>query len=198
MQRIAPELLLSGYLQGYFPMSDENCTPEEPYFWVRPAWRGVIPIADFSISKNVQRWIRNQAHTVTINQAFREVMLACADRESTWISDIILESYCHLHETGYAHSVEIWTDGELTGGLYGVSMRAAFFGESMFKRKPEMDKVALYYCWKQLQENDFLLWDTQFYTEHLGTFGCQEISEQEYLRMLKVAVSDIQDEVRFV
>ncbi len=178
--------LLKGYTKGIFPMSLSK--DDHEVYWFNPERRGIIPIDNFKVSKNVMKWIRNKPHRCTIDTAFHEVILACADRKTTWISDTIIESYCNLFEHGYAHSVEIWVNEKLVGGLYGVSYQAAFFGESMFKRLPEMDKVALYYCWKILKSNDFKLWDTQYFTEHLSQFGCIEISRLEYLKLLKEAM----------
>lgn len=178
--------LLSGYKNGIFPMSYHQ--NDDSYDWFNPQFRGIIPIDQFKVSKNVLKWIRNKPHRCTINTAFREVMLGCADRDITWISDIIINSYCNLHEHGYAHSVEIWVDDELVGGLYGVHIQSAFFGETMFKRKPEMDKVALYYCWQILKKNQFLLWDTQYWTKHLSQFGCIKIPRYLYLEKLRLAL----------
>lgn len=162
---------------------------DDSFAWYQPKRRGIIPIEKFKISKNILKWIRNKPHECKINTTFREVVLACADREETWISDIIVESYCNLHKHGYAHSVEIWIDNELVGGLYGVHIQSAFFGETMFKRKPEMDKVALYYCWKILKNNGFTLWDTQFWTPHLAQFGCIEISKKQFQILLDQAMN---------
>jgi leucyl/phenylalanyl-tRNA--protein transferase len=178
--------LLFAYQNGIFPMS--NSRYDSTFNWYEPKKRGIIPIEKFKISKNILKWIRNKPHKVTIDTAFREVVLGCADREETWISDIIIESYCNLYEHGYAHSVEIWVEDQLVGGLYGVHIQSAFFGETMFRRKPEMDKVALYYCWKILQENHFKLWDTQFWTPHLAQFGCIEIPQKQYLTLLQEAM----------
>lgn len=183
---IPKEQLILAYQNGIFPMSSSRY--DKGFRWYEPQWRGIIPIDKFKISKNILKWVRNKPHRCTIDTAFREVVLACADREETWISDIIIESYCNLFEHGYAHSVEIWVDDDLVGGLYGVHYQAAFFGETMFKRRPEMDKVALYYCWKILKDNHFMLWDTQLWTEHLAQFGCTEISKEQYLTCLKEAI----------
>ncbi len=180
---IPKEQLLLAYQNGIFPMSESR--HDTHFHWYEPRWRGIIPIHEFKISKNVLKWIRNKPHTCKIDTAFREVIIACADRDETWISDLIIESYCNLFEHGYAHSVEIWVGDELMGGLYGVHYQSAFFGETMFKRKSEMDKVALYYCWKILKNNGFTLWDTQFWTEHLAQFGCIEIPRKLYLNYLQ-------------
>ena len=188
---IPVEKILLAYRTGIFPMS--NSRYDSSVKWYKPLRRGIIPIENFKISKNVLKWIRNKPHRCTIDTAFREVVLACADRESTWISDMIIESYCNLFKHGYAHSVEIWVEDNLVGGLYGVHYQSAFFGETMFKRKPEMDKVALYYCWLILRNNGFMLWDAQFWTAHLAQFGCIEIPIDQYLNILNQAMQHFSD-----
>jgi len=180
---IPKDQLLLAYQLGIFPMS--NSRNDTSYSWYEPKWRGIIPIDNFKVSHNILKWVRNKPHKCTVDTAFREVILACADRPETWISDVIIESYCNLFYHGFAHSVEIWVNDELVGGLYGVHYQSAFFGETMFKKKPEMDKVALYYCWKILKNNHFTLWDTQFYTPHLAQFGCIEIPKSEYKKLLE-------------
>ncbi|GAB5410631.1 MAG: leucyl/phenylalanyl-tRNA--protein transferase [Balneolaceae bacterium] len=156
--------------------------------WYSASKRGVIPIEDFRVSKNVQRIVRQGKFEVKVNTRFREVVQSCAKRETTWINDLILNSYDVLNQAGHAHSVEIYFDKTLVGGLYGVSLKAAFFGESMFKTEPEADKVALYYCHQILKDNSFKLWDTQFYTDHLAQFGCIEIEAEEYEEKLAGAM----------
>ena len=156
--------------------------------WYSATKRGVIPIEGFHISKNVARIIRQRKFEVKINTRFRDVIEGCADRDSTWINDLILNSYEILHQAGHAHSVEVYESGELVGGLYGVHLQSAFFGESMFKTEPEADKVALFYCHQILKKNKFNLWDTQFYTEHLGRFGCKEVEADEYKELLDNAM----------
>ena len=157
--------------------------------WYSARQRGVIPIDSFHVSSNVQRIIRQGRFKCRINTRFRDVVEFCADRESTWISDLIINSYEVLHMSGHAHSVEMYdSDDKLAGGLYGVSLGSAFFGESMFKNKKEADKVALWHCHKILDANGFELWDTQFYTDHLAQFGCIEISSDEYSRRLEKAL----------
>lgn len=184
---IPPEVLLEGYAQGIFPMAGSRNDPN--YNWYTAGRRGVIPLHRFHVSRKVRRMIRNTPYRWTGNEDFRGVMEGCADRESTWISDRIIESFVNLHEMGNAHSVEIYRGERLAGGLYGVTLRSAFFAESMFQREPEMGKIALYHCHQRLKERGFLLWDTQFYTPHLGQFGCVEISAQEYDKLLNRALS---------
>ncbi|MDR8393483.1 leucyl/phenylalanyl-tRNA--protein transferase [Aliifodinibius sp. S!AR15-10] len=184
---IEPEVLLSGYARGVFPMADSRHAPEAK--WYTASRRGIIPLDKFSVSSNVRRIIRNDHYVVKIDSAFRDVMEGCADRNSTWISDEIIESYCRLNELDYAHSVDVYDyDGNLVGGQYGVSLGAAFFGESMFERAKEASKVALYYCHKALVNGGFELWDTQFWNEHLAQFGCIEISDKEYQERLREAL----------
>ncbi len=157
--------------------------------WYSARQRGIIPIENFKVSSNVERIIRQGRFKCKVDTCFRTVMEECSDRNTTWISDLIIDSFEVLHLTGHAHSVEMYNSaGELAGGLYGVSLGAAFFGESMFKNDKEADKVALWYCHKILQDNGFELWDTQFYTDHLAQFGCVEISAGEYQNRLDSAM----------
>ena len=191
---IPPEILLNGYRQGIFPMSESR--EDKSVEWYSARKRGIIPIHRFKVSSNVKRIIRQGRYTCKINTAFREVVERCADREHTWISDLIINSFEVLNLSGHAHSVEIIDDeNNLAGGLYGVTLGAAFFGESMFKDQKEADKVALWHCHKILQKNEFELWDTQFYTEHLAQFGCIEISDDEYQKRLAKA---LQKEAKFI
>jgi len=186
MKIIPPEILLKAYEQGIFPMADSR--EDEDVDWYSARKRGVIPLNEFHMTKNVMRIIRQGRFSVKVDQQFREVVKACANRETTWINDLILNSYDILNLSGNAHSIEIYKEDELVGGLYGVTQGGAFFGESMFRKEKEADKVALYYCHKVLKENGFALWDTQFYTEHLGRFGCKEIEAEEYERILEQAL----------
>lgn len=186
MKIIPPEVLLAGYAQGIFPMADSR--HDEDFEWYTAPVRGIIPLDGFHISKNVQRIIRQGRYQVKINSAFREVVKQCANRETTWINDLIINSYDVLNQAGHAHSVEVYEQNELVGGSYGVHLKGAFFGESMYKKAAEADKVALYYCHHILQQNCFSLWDTQFYTEHLGKFGAVEIGKEEYEKLLANAL----------
>ncbi|MBO6523099.1 MAG: leucyl/phenylalanyl-tRNA--protein transferase [Balneolaceae bacterium] len=194
MNIIPPENLLSAYAQGIFPMAESQ--DSDGVDWYSASKRGVIPIEKFHISKNVLRIIRQEKFEVKVDTRFREVVKACANRETTWINDLIVNSYDVLNQAGHAHSVEVYLDGELVGGLYGVSLQAAFFGESMFKIESEADKVALYYCHQILEKNGFKLWDTQFYTDHLAQFGCIEIDAEEYEERLHQAMEE-EREYRF-
>ena len=189
---IPPETLIDGYRQGVFPMSESREDPDVEWFSARR--RGIIPMESFRVSKNVRRIIRQELYHCKINTRFREVINRCAERDSTWISDLIIDSFEVLHLAGHAHSVEICNKyGQLAGGLYGVTLGAAFFGESMFRIEKEADKVALWYCHHILRSNGFELWDTQFYTEHLSQFGCTEISAKEYEIRLKKALLPIRE-----
>jgi len=188
MNIIPPEALISAYAQGIFPMAESR--ESDDVNWYTASKRGIIPLVEFHISKNVKRLIRQGKFEVKVDTKFRDVVLGCANRESTWINDLIVNSYDVLNQAGNAHSVEIYLEGELVGGLYGVHIKSAFFGESMFKTEPEADKVALYYCHKILEENGFKLWDTQFYIDHLAQFGCIEIDAIEYEEILKEAIKE--------
>lgn len=158
--------------------------------WYSASLRGIIPMEKFKVSSNVERLIRQGRYSCRVNTQFRQVMVECADRQSTWISDIIIDSFEILHFSGNAHSVEIYDEeDELVGGLYGVSLGGAFFGESMFKNAKEADKIALWHCHQILEKGGFELWDTQFYTDHLSQFGCIEITADEYEQRLKKALN---------
>ncbi|MFD2255957.1 leucyl/phenylalanyl-tRNA--protein transferase [Luteolibacter algae] len=181
---IPPDILLGAYAQGAFPMGDDG-----EIIWVSPEFRGIIPLDErFHIPHGLKKKLRKSPFEIRINSAFREVMLGCADREETWITEAILESYCALHDRGHAHSVECWDDDGLQGGLYGVSLGKAFFGESMFSRKTDASKVALVFLVDHLRSMDFRLLDTQWITDHLKTFGGLEIKREQYLDLLAEAI----------
>jgi len=181
---IAPDLLLEAYAGGMFPMSLEN----GEMGWFSPDPRGIIPIKEFHIPHGLKKVLRHNPFDVRINTAFSHIMQGCADRETTWISDMIHRSYVKLHELGFAHSVEIWQDNSLVGGLYGISMGGVFFGESMFSRVPNASKVALAHLVRRLDERGYTLLDTQWVTEHLTQFGAHEIPRSTYLRRLAKAL----------
>jgi leucyl/phenylalanyl-tRNA--protein transferase len=177
---IPPEVLLGAYAQGVFPMAEDG-----EILWFSPQRRGIIPLDErFHIPHGLKKALRKKPFEIRFDTAFREVMLACAERESTWIDGAIIESYCALHELGHAHSVECWDKEGLQGGLYGVELGKAFFGESMFSRKTDASKIALVALVERLRERGFELLDTQWMTDHLRTFGGTEIGREEYLRML--------------
>ncbi len=185
--KIAPDVLLQAYAEGVFPMAEEG-----ELYWFSPEFRGVIPLDErFHIRKSLRRVLKKEPFHVKVNTAFRDVMLACADRDETWIDSGIVESYSALHDLGFAHSIECWDDEGLQGGLYGVALGRAFFGESMFSRKTDASKIALVHLVEMLRERDFLLLDTQWMTEHLRQFGGYEIPREKYLLKLKDALADL-------
>lgn len=173
-------LLLAAYRTGIFPMG----TAEGGIDWYSPEWRGIIPIDTFHVPHRLARLVRSHRFDVRINTAFEEVIAACAALEDSWITPAILDSYVNLHRLGFAHSVETWQGGRLVGGLYGVSLRAAFFGESMFNRVTDASKVALVALVERLRLRGYRLLDTQWITEHLSQFGAVEISRADYLALL--------------
>lgn len=159
--------------------------------WFSPERRGIIPLdGRFHISHGLKRVLRKKPFVIRRDTAFREVMLACADRPDTWIDKVILESYCHLHELGFAHSVECWDDGGLQGGLYGVELPGVFFGESMFSRKTDASKIALVALVDHLRARSFKLLDTQWMTPHLLRFGGYELSRSDYHASLVACLRD--------
>lgn len=190
MIALTPELLLQAYASGIFPMAESADDPE--LFWVDPDPRGILPLGDIHIPRRLKRTVRGKFFHVRINSAFAAVMRACAqateNRQQTWINEEILDLYGQLHVQGFAHSVEAWVDGELVGGLYGVALRGAFFGESMFSRRRDASKVALVHLLACLKIGGFTLLDTQFVTEHLRQFGTIEIPRREYRRRLAAAL----------
>ena len=190
---ITPELLLSAYMQGIFPMAES--AESDDVFWVDPDERGIFPLDQFHVPKKLAKKIRTEPFKVRINMAFRDVMLKCAeptdnvDRKNTWINKTILTCYNELHEMGYAHSVECWQNDELVGGLYGVSLNGAFCGESMFHTVTDASKIALVYLVARLKVGGYSLLDTQFVTDHLSQFGAIEIPRKEYRSRLKDALA---------
>jgi leucyl/phenylalanyl-tRNA---protein transferase len=187
---ITPEVLLRAYACGIFPMAESADDPT--LFWVEPERRGVIPLEGFRIASRLKRTVRSDAFTVTVNGAFKAVIAGCAapqaGREDTWINRRIRELYIGLHELGHAHSVEVWQNDDLVGGLYGVSLGRAFFGESMFHHARDASKVALVHLVARLIAGGFELLDTQYVTEHLRSFGAVEISRRRYTALLDKAV----------
>ena len=181
---IDPRLLLEAYAQGVFPMAMED----GEMGWFSPDPRGIIPIREFHVPHGLRRLLRRGAYEVRLNTAFTAVMRGCADRESTWINESILRSYVRLFELGFAHSVETWMGHRLVGGLYGVAIGGAFFGESMFSRETGASQVALHALVTRLDERGFTLLDTQWTTEHLSRFGAHEIAREDYLRRLERAI----------
>jgi len=187
MAAIDPDLLLRAYAIGVFPMSDSRDAPE--VFWVEPRRRAILPLDRFRMSRSLRKTIRSGEFTVTRDTAFTEVVKRCAERDETWINGEIEESYGRLHERGHAHSIECWRDGELAGGLYGVSLGAAFFGESMFSARRDASKVALAWLVARLKVGGYRLLDCQFMTEHLRSLGAVEVTQDDYLAVLESALS---------
>ncbi|WP_416408666.1 leucyl/phenylalanyl-tRNA--protein transferase [Agrobacterium rosae] len=184
------DILLRAYSIGLFPMADSADDPE--LFWVEPEMRGIIPLDDFHVSKSLAKAIRKRQFDIRFDTDFDGVMAGCAqeadDRPSTWINQTIRKLYVELHEIGHAHSVEAWDGDELVGGLYGVSLGSAFFGESMFSRRTNASKICLVHLVERLRAKGFTLLDTQFTTEHLKTFGAIDVPKTDYAKMLERAV----------
>jgi leucyl/phenylalanyl-tRNA--protein transferase len=187
MAAIDPDLLLRAYAIGVFPMSDSRDAPE--VFWVEPRRRAILPLDRFRLSRSLRKTIRSGEYRVTRDTAFAEVVKRCAEREETWINGDIELSYRLLHERGHAHSIECWHEGELAGGLYGVSLGGAFFGESMFSARRDSSKVALAWLVARLRVGGYRLLDCQFMTEHLRSLGAVEVTQDDYLALLDSALS---------
>jgi len=180
------EIILKGYSLGIFPMSESFDDPK--IYWINPKKRGVIPIKDFKISKNLKKEIKKKKFKITINKSFNEVITNCAkktkNRPKTWINKKIIVSYSNLHKIGHAHSIEAWFQNKLVGGLYGVSLGSAFFGESMFSIMSNASKICLVYLIANLKLKGFTLLDTQFINPYLKKLGAIEISRKKYLEIL--------------
>lgn len=184
---ITPELLLRGYAMGIFPMAERRDDPE--VHWVDPRRRGILPLDGFRIARSLRRAILRPDYGVTIDKDFEGVLAGCADREETWINAPIRQLYLDLHDAGHAHSLEVrGPSGGLIGGVYGVVLGQAFFGESMFSRRTDASKIALAWLVHRLRAGGFRLFDTQFLTPHLQTLGGVEVSRAEYHRRLAAAL----------
>ena len=182
---LQPHILLAAYASGIFPMADDD----ERIGWYAPDPRAIIELDAFHLPRTLRQVYRQGRFELSVNRCFREVVEACADRrEGTWISADIVEAYCELHRSGFAHSVEAWCGGALVGGLYGVALRGGFFGESMFHRQRDASKVALVHLVERLRQRGFTLLDVQFITPHLARFGAVEVSRREYLVRLGQAL----------
>jgi leucyl/phenylalanyl-tRNA---protein transferase len=188
---ITPDMLLRAYSIGLFPMADSADDPE--LFWVEPEIRGIIPLDRFHVSRSLTKAIRRRPFDIRFDTAFAEVMEGCAqpapDRPTTWINDTIRSLYAALHNMGHAHSVEAWEGDALVGGLYGVSLGAAFFGESMFSRRTGASKICLVHLVERLRSKGFQLLDTQFTTEHLKSFGAVDVPKAQYEVLLAKAIA---------
>lgn len=189
---LTPELLLSAYTQGIFPMA-ENANTQYVH-WVCPEMRGQLSIDNMHVPKRLKKTVRQMKisgcpYEIRINTSFDEVIQACAEetggRQETWINQKIIEAYCTLHERGHAHSVECWQEGELCGGLYGLAIGGAFFGESMFSRRRDTSKVSLVHLVARLKHAGYEILDTQFINPHLEQFGVYEIPHEEYIEQLE-------------
>ena len=188
--RIPPDLLLKAYASGVFPMAESATDPE--VFWVRPEMRGIIPLDTFHVPKSLRKTMRQHRIDIRIDTDFAGVIDGCAEeraeRETTWINAPIREAYIALFERGHCHSVEAWRDGELVGGLYGVSLGRVFFGESMFSKATDSSKACLVRLVQRLTERGFVLLDTQFTTEHLKRFGAIDVPRGTYEKLLEAAL----------
>lgn len=188
---LTPEMLLVAYANGYFPMALEQDDPE--LYWFSPEERGVLPIAEFNIPRGLKRVMKKHPFTLKVDTAFEAVIRACGTitptRHETWINEEIVSLYTALHRMGHAHSVETWRDGKLVGGLYGVSLGGAFFGESMFSREPEASKVALVTLVEILAEAGYALLDTQYVNDHLKQFGVEAVPKRRYKTKLEKALN---------
>jgi leucyl/phenylalanyl-tRNA--protein transferase len=182
---IDPEVLLQGYRLGVFPMAMDGGEIE----WFSPDPRAILPLDGFHVPQTLERVARKKSFEIRINVSFREVMQECAHRPETWINDEIIESYTRLHQLGHAHSVEAWQNGALAGGLYGVAIGGAFFGESMFHHVRDASKIALLALLERLRQRRFVLLDTQWLTPHLVKFGAIEIRRERYLHLLNTALN---------
>ncbi|WP_011581055.1 MULTISPECIES: leucyl/phenylalanyl-tRNA--protein transferase [Chelativorans] len=189
---IPPDLLLRAYATGVFPMAEHADDPE--VFWVRPEMRGIIPLDKFHVPKSLRKLLRRQPYEVRYDTDFTGVIDACAEpsaeRAETWINEPIRVAYTELFKRGHCHTVEAWREGKLVGGLYGVSLGRAFFGESMFSREPNASKICLVHLVERLKAGGFLLLDTQFTTDHLRRFGAIDVPRRRYEQMLAEALEE--------
>jgi leucyl/phenylalanyl-tRNA--protein transferase len=184
---ITPELVLRAYISGAFPMHIPD--EEDQIYWLSPDPRGIIPLERFHLPRSVRRLLSDGRFTTTTDQEFDRVIRGCAGRSETWISSEIVRLYTALHEQGFAHSIEVWEGEALVGGLYGVALRGAFFGESMYNEVPNASKVALVDLVSRLRRGNFRLLDTQYLTPHLALFGATEVDRVDFLRLLQDALT---------
>ncbi len=188
---LTPDLLLHGYSIGIFPMAEHRGDPE--IFWVDPVRRGILPLEGFHISRSLRKRLLKGNFQVSVDQKFEDVVDSCADRAETWINDEIRSLYISLHQKRSAHSLEVWDGSTLVGGVYGVTLGAAFFGESMFSRQTDASKIALVYLVDRLRQAGFALFDTQFLTDHLASLGAIEITRAAYHLRLEHALKGTAD-----
>lgn len=187
MSELTPEILLRAYGMGIFPMAEHRDDPS--VFWVDPKRRGVMPLEGFHLSRSLIKAMRRSSFTLAINRDFDGVVAACADRVETWINNEISSLYSILHERGHAHSMELWEEDTLVGGVYGVTLGAAFFGESMFSRRTNASKMAMAALVDRLRHAGYTLFDTQFLTDHLASLGGVEITRSQYHGRLEHAMA---------
>ena len=185
-RKLTPELLLGAYATGIFPMAETRDDLE--VYWVDPRRRGILPLDGFHISRSLARRMRRGDLRASMNEAFEQVLDGCAARDETWINATIRDLMIRLHERGFAHSFEVWQDGRLIGGMYGIALAGAFFGESMFSAATDGSKMTLAFAVDHLKRSGFMLFDTQFLTEHLASLGAVEIPRDEYRKRLKEAL----------
>ncbi|MCA0998450.1 leucyl/phenylalanyl-tRNA--protein transferase [Alloyangia pacifica] len=191
---LTPEILMQAYRAGIFPMAEHRDDPE--IFWVDPRQRGVIPMKGFRISRSLARRLRKDDYEVTFDRDFEGVIDACADRRETWINSEIRALFTELHRRGIAHSIEVWMEGALVGGVYGLEIGGAFCGESMFSRRRDGSKIALAWLIDLLRRAGFTLFDTQFLTTHLASLGAVEIPRHQYRTQLAMALEVTPDLAR--
>jgi len=189
MKTLDPDLLLRAYSIGVFPMADSRDAPD--LFWVEPKKRAILPLDGFHLSRSLRKTLKSDLFEVTCDRAFGEIVRLCAERDATWINAEIEASYIRLHEAGRAHSIEVWKDDTLAGGLYGVRLGAAFFGESMVSLARDASKIALAWLVARLIVGGFRLLDCQFMTEHLRSLGAVEIGQKDYLALLESALGGV-------
>lgn len=183
---LSPELLLRAYEVGIFPMSESRNSAA--LFWVDPERRGIMPLDALHISRSLRRAVNRNNYDVRVNTAFSNVVDGCANRDETWINEELHQLYAELHTRGFAHSIEVWDQEGLRGGIFGVALGGAFFGESMFSARTNGSKIAMVYLVDRLKRAGFTLFDTQFITDHLASLGAKEISRAEYQRNLSKAL----------
>lgn len=187
MPALDPRLLLQGYASGIFPMADSRDAPD--LYWVEPRERAILPLDGFHLSRSLARTIRSGRFSVTADRDFAAVLAGCADRPETWINGTIERAMIDLHRRGFAHSLEVWSGPDLVGGIYGVKLGRAFFGESMFSRRTDASKVALAWLVARLKAGGFTLLDCQFITDHLASLGAVVVSREAYVALLTEALA---------
>lgn len=184
---LTPELMLRAYAAGVFPMAEG--ADSDDIYWVDPRKRGILPLNGFHLSRSLRKRLKRFDYRVRVDTAFDAVLDRCADREETWINPLIRDMFQRLHRMGYAHSIEVWQEGELTGGLYGLRLGSAFFGESMFSVRQNGSKIALAWLVARLRRGGFTLLDTQFTTPHLESLGARAVPRAHYLDLLDRALN---------